>query len=166
MEEIELIQEKCDKLLEIFRKNLEDDSNIIEKYQTNPPNVNNSSYNNLFDDLEGNILFSETLITEVDEIIQKLEELKILANKRIEIDTTVGKNLNKGIEVPSLQTYAKESLDKNVDITQLPKEQKEIVENLIELQKYREEKGGKFTRKKRVVRKKLKKFPKKISKKK
>ena len=161
MEEIELIQENCDKLLEIFRKNLEDDSKIIEKYQTNPPNVNNSGYNNLFDDLEGNILFSETLLTEVDEIIQKLEQLKVFANKRIEIDTTVGKNINKRIEIPSLQTITAESIDKNVDITKLPDQQKEIVENLLELQRHREKKGGKFTRKKRVV----KKFSKKNSKK-
>jgi hypothetical protein len=56
MEEIEIIQENCDKLLEIFRKNLNDDSNIIEKYQKKPPAVNSYNYDNLFDYLLGNIL--------------------------------------------------------------------------------------------------------------
>ena len=153
MEEIESIHENCNKLLEIFRKNLEDDSNIIEKYQTNPPNVNNSGYNILFNDLERNILFSETLLTEVDEIIQKLEQLKVYANMRIEIDTTVGKSINKRIEIPSLQTYSEESTHQNVDITQLPDEQKEIAENLLELQKHREKKGGRSMRKKKAVKK-------------
>lgn len=97
-------------------------------------------------------------MTELDEVILKLEQLKVFANKRIEIDTTVGRNVNKWIVVPSLQTYSEESTRKNVDITQLPYEQKEIVENLLELQKHREKKGGRSMRKKRVV----KKFSKKV----
>lgn len=156
MEEIENIHYNCNKLLETFRKNLNDDSNIIEKYKNNPPTINHSSYNSLFDDLEGNILFSETLLTEVDEIIQKLEQIKVLANKRIEIDRTLGSNLNKIMSVPSLQTYSEESIRKNVDISQLPTEKKELVENLLELQSHREKKGGKSKRKnmmKRITKK-------------
>ena len=98
--------------------------------------LNNIGYNKLFDDLEGNILFSETLLTEVDEIIQKLEQLKELANMRIEIDTSVGSNLNKkmGMSVSSLQNYSEDSVRENVDISELPEEQKEVVQNLLELQ--------------------------------
>jgi ABC-type ATPase with predicted acetyltransferase domain len=156
IEEIEIIQENCDKLLEMFSENLTDDSNMIEKYKNNPPK-DEKGYNSLFDDLEGNILFSETLLSEVDEIIQKLEQLKELATMRIELDTTVGSNLNKkkGLREPSLQTYSEDSVRQNVDISQLPEEQQEFVENLLELQSHREKKGGKS--KKKYVIKKVKK---------
>jgi len=154
MEEIENIHENCDKLFEMFSKNLSDDSNIIKKYKTNPPN-NEKGYNSLFDDLEGNILFSETLLNEVDEIIQKLQQIKELAYKRIEIDRTVGKLVNKSFakNIPSLQTYSEETVRHNVDITQLPEEQKKFVENLLELQGSREKKGGKSRYKKTKKRK-------------
>jgi len=156
IEEIEIIQENCDQLLEMFSENLTDDSNMIEKYKNNPPK-DEKGYNSLFDDLEGNILFSETLLSEVDEIIQKLEKLKELATMRIELDTTVGSNLNKkkGLREPSLQTYSEDSVRQNVDISQLPEEQQEFVENLLELQSHREKKGGKS--KKKYVIKKVKK---------
>jgi Asp-tRNA(Asn)/Glu-tRNA(Gln) amidotransferase C subunit len=159
MEEIEIIDEKCDQLLEMFSKNLSDDSNIIQKYKKDPPNLNNNGYNNLFDDLEGNILFSETLLTEVDKIIKKLEQLKELANKRIEIDTSVGSVLNKKIDIPSLQTYSEESVRQNVDISQLPEEQKKLTQNLLELQSHREKKGGKSKKRYmiKIIKKKLSK---------
>lgn len=161
IEEIENIHENCNQLLEMFSKNLTDDSHMIEKYKNNSPNLNNIGYNKLFDDLEGNILFSETLLTEVDEIIQKLEQLKELANMRIELDTTVGSNLNKkmGMSVPSLQNYSEDSLRENVDISELPEEQKEVVQNLLELQSHREKKGGKSKKRNmiKIIKKQLSK---------
>ena len=144
MEQIEIINNNCDDLLEMFSENLNSDSSIVQKYEKNPPK-DNASYNDLFDDLHGNILFSKTLIGEINEIIQKLEKIKDYASQRIKLDTTIGFIVNKsfGKKVPSLQSYSEESVRKNVDISQLPEEQQKFAENLLELQSHREKKGGK-----------------------
>lgn len=155
MEEIENIHENCDKLLEMLSENLNTDSNIIQEYENETPNLNNLGYNKLFDNLEGNILFSKTLIDEIDEIILKLQNIKEYASERIKLDTTVGFIVNQSIreKVPSLQTYSEESVRQNVDISQLPEEQKIFAQNLLELQGHREKKGGKFRHKKTNKRK-------------
>ena len=150
MDELEIIDNNCDNLLELFRKNLIEDKDIISHYEQNPPK-DLESYNMLFNDLEGNILFNKTLLSETDDIIKKLNEIKELANTRIQIDTRIGSIVNKHmgkIVLPSLQRVSEDSTRKNVDISRLPEEQQKFAENLLELQGHREKSGGKSKRKK------------------